>query len=99
MDLMGRFGKTPRPVDKRTCIVIVEVASTAAHHVIGIVVDAVYEVLDLAASDIEPPPAIGNPMRREFIEGIGKVNGKFVILLDLGAVFSLEEWEAVAPAA
>lgn len=99
MDLMGRFGKTSSPVSKRTCIVIVEVASSEGNRVIGIVVDAVYEVVDIAAADIEPPPNIGNPARREFIEGIGKVNGKFVILLNLGAVFSLQEWEAVAPAA
>ena len=50
--------------------------------IIGVVVDAVNAVLDIPAADIEPPPAFGARIRTDFIHGMGKVNGKFVILLE-----------------
>ncbi len=65
---------------------------------IGVVVDAVNAVLEIAASEIEPPPAFGAQIRNDFIEGMGKVNGRFVILLQIGQVFSglLSEQPALA---
>jgi len=95
MDLLTRFGRTPSPITKRTCIVIVEVEAAQDRHVIGIVVDAVNAVLDIPASEIEAPPAFGARIRSEFIEGMGKVNDKFVILLDANRVLSLDGVETV----
>ena len=91
MDLQVRFGRKPSEVTKRTCIVIVEVEALGERQVIGVVVDAVNEVLDIAASDIEPPPAFGAKIRTDFIQGMGKVKGNFVILLDVDRVFALED--------
>jgi len=54
-------------------------------------VDAVSEVLEIAAAEIEPPPAFGAKIRADFISGMGKVGGKFVIILDIGRVLSVEE--------
>jgi len=54
-------------------------------------VDAVSEVLEIASTDIEPPPAFGAKIRTDFISGMGKVNGKFVILLNIDRVLSVEE--------
>lgn len=88
MDLSVRFGRPSTPVTKRTCIVIVEVEEAGERQVIGVVVDAVNAVLEIAASDIEPPPAFGTQIRNDFIAGMGKVNGRFVILLQIGLVFS-----------
>jgi purine-binding chemotaxis protein CheW len=48
-------------------------------------------VLEIAASDIEPAPAFGTRIRSDFIQGVGKVKGKFVILLDVNHVLSLDE--------
>lgn len=91
MDLSARFGKPSTEVGKRTCIVIVEVQSEDGAHDIGVIVDMVNEVLDIAASDIEPPPSFGARIRNDFIQGMGKVHGRFVILLDIDSVFQLDD--------
>lgn len=95
MDLTARFGKTATTVTKRTCIVIVETDNGGEQQVVGVMVDAVNAVLDIAAADIEPAPAFGAKIRTDFIEGMGKVNGKFVILLNLGQVLSLGDIAAL----
>jgi purine-binding chemotaxis protein CheW len=91
MDPLARFGRPPSPITKRTCIVIVEIAAGDERQVIGVVVDAVNEVLDIEATDIEPPPSFGAKIRSDFIQGMGKVRGKFVILLDVDHVLALDE--------
>jgi purine-binding chemotaxis protein CheW len=96
MDLLARFGRPSSPITKRSCIVIVEVEVGEERQVIGVAVDAVNEVLDIAAADIEPPPTFGARIRGEFIEGMGKVNGKFVILLDVNRVLSIDELAVLA---
>lgn len=98
MDLQARFGQTPSPVTKRTCIVIVEVLGPEGQQVMGVVVDAVNEVLDIDASDIEPPPAFGTRIRTDFISGMGKVRGKFVILLNVNRVLDLDDLQAMSEA-
>jgi purine-binding chemotaxis protein CheW len=90
MDLAVRFGKSAGAVTKRTCIVIVETEREGQREVIGVVVDAVNAVLEISAEDIEPPPSFGPRIRTEFIEGLGKVNGKFVILLATERVLAIE---------
>ena len=95
IDLAARFGGRPTEVGKRTCIVIVEVADEIgdqiSSHDIGIMVDAVSEVLDIPGSEIEPPPTFGARIRADFIFGMGKVAGKFVIILNINKVLSIEE--------
>ena len=100
MDLSVRFGKPAGAVTKRTCIVIVETEREGQREVIGVVVDAVNAVLEISAEDIEPPPSFGPRIRTEFIQGLGKVNGKFVILLATERVLAIEGlMDAVAPMA
>jgi purine-binding chemotaxis protein CheW len=96
MDLLIRFGKKSSPVSKRTCIVIIEVTGLGERQDIGIVVDSVDSVLDIPASEIEPPPTFGAGIRTDFIRGMGKVNGKFVILLDVNHALAVEEVAALA---
>lgn len=91
MDLSARFERGPSAIGKRSCIVIVEVDGGAGKQVLGMLVDAVNAVVEIAAGDIEPAPSFGTRIRPDFIAGIGKVNGKFVILLDIGRVLSSEE--------
>lgn len=91
IDLSSRFGNPPSQVSRRTCIVIIEVSEGDERQDIGIVVDAVSEVLEIPRSDIEPPPAFGAKIRADFITGMGKVNGRFVIILNVGQVLSVEE--------
>jgi purine-binding chemotaxis protein CheW len=91
MDLSARFGRPSTAVTKRTCIVIVEVQRDGECQDIGVVVDAVNEVLDIPAGDIEPPPSFGARIRSDFIHGMGKVRGRFVILLNADRVLSIED--------
>jgi purine-binding chemotaxis protein CheW len=91
VDLRARFGQPPSEITKRSCIVIVEVQSGDERQVIGVMVDAVNEVLDIASADIEPPPTFGARIRSDFIQGMGKVKSKFVILLDVNHVLSVDE--------
>jgi purine-binding chemotaxis protein CheW len=94
-DLLARFGRPSSPITKRSCIVIVEV-QTNGGQVIGFIVDAVNEVLDIAPSDIEPAPTFGSHIRSDLIQGMGKVRGSFVILLEVDRVFCLEEIDGSA---
>jgi purine-binding chemotaxis protein CheW len=96
MDMLARFGQTPSQITKRTCIVIVEVPCGDDRQVIGVVVDAVNEVLAIAPEDIEPPPTFGARIRSDFIQGMGKVKNKFVILLDVNHVLSIDELGGLA---
>lgn len=91
VDLALRFSRAPSPISRRTCIVIIEVMSEDEKHNIGVTVDAVNEVLEIPSSEIEPPPAFGAKIRSDFIGGMGKVNGKFVIILDADKVLSVDE--------
>ena len=91
IDLKARFGAAATEVTRRTCIVIIELGAADEHQVIGIVVDTVSEVLEIPPSEIEPPPAFGARIRADFISGMGKIAGRFVILLDMGQVLSVDE--------
>lgn len=91
VDLSARFGGEASEITKRSCVVIVEVANGEGKLDIGVVVDAVSEVLEIPESEIEPPPAFGAKIRTDFIQGMGKVDGRFVILLDVNRVLSVEE--------
>lgn len=91
IDLAVRFGRGPAPVTKRTCIVIVEITANDERRDVGVVVDAVNEVLEIPSADIEPPPSFGARIRTDFMRGMGKVNQKFVILLDVDRVLALDE--------
>lgn len=91
VDLAARFGKGAAPLTRRTCIVIIEVESGEERQDIGVVVDSVSEVLEIPAGEIEPPPGFGTRIRADFIQGMGKINGKFVIILSVSRVLSVEE--------
>ena len=96
VDLAQRFGRQAQENTKRTCIVIVEIESPRGSQEMGIVVDAVSEVLEISHDDIEPPPEFGSRIRTDFIKGMGKIEGKFVIVLDLNRVLSVDEVAVIA---
>lgn len=91
VDLSNRFGRHSTEVTRRTCIVIVEVKTGEGKQDMGIVVDAVNEVLEIPHDQIEPPPTFGAKIRADFISGMGKVDGHFVILLSVDRVLSVDE--------
>ncbi len=98
LDLQARFSRPVSQVGKRTCIVIVEINTAHGRQVIGVLVDAVNEVLDIPHDAIASAPAFGSRIRADFIRGIGKVDEKFVILLDVDQVFSVDELAALVDA-
>ncbi len=98
VDLLARFGGKQSEISRRSCIVIVEMASDEGRQDIGVVVDAVSEVLEISAGEIEPTPAFGAKIRTDFIAGMGKVAGNFVILLNIQRVLSSDEMAMLANA-
>lgn len=91
VDLASRFGRAATQLTRRTCIVIIEVEGAGERQDIGVIVDAVNEVLEIRESAIEPPPAFGAKVRTDFIRGMGKVEGRFVIILNVDKVLSLDD--------
>jgi len=91
IDLAVRFGRSPLSETRRTCIVILEVQQADEQHDIGVMVDAVSAVVEIADVDVEPAPSFGANLRTDFISGMGKIGENFVILLDIGKVLSIEE--------
>ena len=98
VDLSARFGDRQSEVTKRSCIVIVEVFSGGSPQDIGVVVDTVSEVLKIRREDIEEAPAFGAQIRTDFIAGMGKTDGGFVIILNADTVLSVDELAMVSDA-
>ena len=95
IDLSERFSGEPTKYTKRTSIIILEVKNKDLKIEIGVTVDMVNEVLDIHASEIEPSPTLGEQINTNFISGMAKVDGKFLILLDVENVLSIDELSAV----
>ena len=88
IDLRRRFGLTAREHDKDTRIIVIEINKM----IVGFVVDAVHEVLRIPADTVEPPPpAVMGGVDSEYIKGVGKLDDRLLILLDLDRLLSQEE--------
>ena len=104
IDLQVRFGRPAAPLGERSCIVVFDADQGGRRGALGLLVDAVRAVIDIAPENIEPPPNFGTTLRREFLKGIGKVDDRFVIILDPDTVLDVTEMaqicapEAVTPA-
>ncbi|MFP4383632.1 MAG: chemotaxis protein CheW [Spirochaetia bacterium] len=95
VDLRLKFDlpETRKTVD--TSIIVMEIMMQDEMITLGVLADSVQEVIDLQEDSIEPPPKIGNRINAEFIEGIGKQNDHFIIILNIDKIFSYEELSAV----
>ncbi len=91
ISLRRRFGLAQVPADKQTRIVVVEVNGA----VLGFMVDAVSEVLRLPAGSVEPAPRLAR-VERECVRGVGKLDNRLLILLDIDRLMSEAEEEACA---
>src|SRR5262249_13314542 len=79
---------------RRSCIVVVEVTLEGEPTVIGLLADSVSQVIDLPASEIEPPPSFGTRVRVECLRGMGRAGKRFVLLLDIDRLLSMDELAA-----
>lgn len=91
IDLAVRLGRKPIEVQKRTCIIVVELNNNDQNHVLGLLADAVSEVIEMDEDNIEDAPSFGANIRAEFIQGIAKRDDQFVVLLDANNTLSIRE--------
>jgi purine-binding chemotaxis protein CheW len=95
VDLRCKFNMAPSENTRNTCIIISEVTVDGDTTVLGALADSVQEVLDLEPGSIAPAPRIGTKLNTEFIRGMGKQNERFIIILDIDKVFSMDELSLV----
>ncbi len=94
LDLRKRFGLMSREHDKHTRIIVIEINNM----IVGFVVDSVSEVLRIPASTVEPPPPVVAGLESEYISGVGKLEDRLLILLDLDRLLSGEEQDMLTAA-
>ena len=92
IDLRRRFGLVSKTHDKHTRIIVIEISNM----IVGFVVDSVSEVLRIPAATVEPPPPVVAGVESEYISGVGKLQARLLILLDLDKLLSSEDMEALA---
>lgn len=95
IDLRKRFLMESKEHDKQTRIVVVDVEGKT----VGLIVDSVSEVLRLPLDTVEPPPSIVAGVDAEYIHGVGKLEDRLLILLDLRKILNIEEKEALSATA
>ncbi len=91
VDMRLKFGMEKADTSVDTCIIVMEISYEGDIITIGALADAVKEVIDLRGDEIEPSPRLGSSWNSEFIQGIGKHNDVFIIILDIDRIFSSAE--------
>ena len=91
MDLAIKFGEAARPLTNRSCIIIVETQTAEGRMVVGLVADAVSQVIELTPDQIEPPPSFGTRAREAHLRGLGRAGNRFVLLLALDRILAEAE--------
>jgi len=94
MDVRRRFGMEPRPDDDRTCIVVASLGEES----VGLIVDAVSEVLDIDAERITPTPPVGTSAANDYLRGLGMVGERVVVLLDTARLLQGDARRSLAEA-
>ena len=98
LDLSVRFGQEPTGINRRTCIVVVEVAQGDNLHMLGVLVDGVTEVREVEPGEVERKPQFGTGLRNDFVIGMLRREQGFIPILDIAAVLSLVELETLIEA-
>lgn len=88
IDLATKFGHGDTETTRTTCIVVVETTLHGDLVTIGVVATAVSEVVDIKQNEIEAPPSFGTNVRVDFLTGMGKLDGRLVLVLDIDRVLS-----------
>lgn len=93
IDLSARFGRPATAIGRRTCVIVVETRAGETREVLGVIVDSVSEALEVDERQLEQRPAFGAGLRPEFVAGMLKLSGRFVVVLELAHVLSVSELE------
>jgi purine-binding chemotaxis protein CheW len=96
IDLAVKFGLPPSKVSKFCCIVITEVSYDGDKLTMGIMADAVNQVIDFSENEVEAPPPFGTRLKIEYLLGMGRMGKKFCLILDIDKVLSTDELLAIA---
>ena len=96
IDLQARFGRPKANLGKKTCIVIFDASREGEKSELGLLVDSVSEVIDIAPGNIEPPPQFGTSIQLDYIRGLGKVKGEFVVILETDRALNIDDMALVA---
>ena len=91
IDLRLKFGLPAADYTARTCIIVTQIKGESGLILMGVIVDGVLEVLNLAAGDIEDAPELGDDVSVRYLLGLAKVKGRVKILLDIDRVLSTQE--------
>lgn len=95
IDLRLKFGMSAAEKTVNTCIIVAEVQLDNETVVLGALADSVQEVVEMEPQQIEAAPHIGTKLNTDFIKGMGKKDGHFVMILDIDKVFTTDELESV----
>lgn len=99
IDLRDRFGFEPMKYGPTTVVIVLRVMNEQGYRTMGIVVDAVSEVYNVAKDDLNSAPDFGSAVRVDFIRGLATVDEKMVIVLDIDPLLNSDELAAMAPTA
>ena len=95
IDMRLKFGMSATERTVNTCIIVVEVQMEDEVIVLGALADSVQEVVEMEPEQIEAAPHIGTQLNTDFIKGMGKHDGHFIMILDIDRVFTTEELSSV----
>jgi len=95
VDLRLKFGLDAQEDTDKTCIVVVQVGEGDRRMTLGIIVDEVREVVDISADQIEPPPSFGSAIDTSFLLGMGKLDQRVAMLLDIDRILVTDELASV----
>jgi purine-binding chemotaxis protein CheW len=91
IDARIKFGFKPLPYTEKTCILVLSIRIENEPAEVGAIVDAVLDVLEYPAGKILPPPNLGSRYKADFVDGVMKINEKFIMILNMDSVFSTDD--------
>lgn len=91
IDSRIKFGIQETEITTNTCIIVLELHTNGEPIMIGTIVDAVKEVLEIGQDDILPPPSIGTSFRSDYLKGMAQSEEGFIMILDAEKVFGTDE--------
>jgi purine-binding chemotaxis protein CheW len=95
IDMRLKFGMTESEQTVNTCIIVVEIVMAGEKMVVGALADSVQEVVDMASEQIVAAPQSGTSLNSDFLKGMGKHDGRFVMILDIDNIFSSADLAAL----
>ncbi|MDH5720057.1 MAG: chemotaxis protein CheW [Spirochaetia bacterium] len=95
LDLSFRFKKLQSEITKLTCIVIIEVQKKGQTLDVGLMVESVNEVISISNENIDPSPDFGTDVHIDFIDGIGKVEGNFIVIINAQSILDVKDFSAL----